>query len=344
MGSRTPRWIKLIAVVATVVAVVWLLAPVGHVVQMVVLGALLAYLLDPLANRVEARGARRGVAAFVVFVGFILVLGVPLVLLAPVLADQIRSFQTLDLSAASEAVSALEAWLGDRLAPLGVPAPDLNERMSEFAASHVGDIVGIVPGVLGLATQLLVIPFVGFFLLKDGRRFRKGFISLVPNRYFEFTLNVLRKADAQLGGYLRGQLLAATIVGLLATLTLWVLDVEYYFIIGTVAGLANMIPFLGPIIGAALAVVVAALTTGTFAKTIPILVSFALIQLIDNVGSQPLLLSRNVELHPVAILIVLLVAGELFGVLGLFLAVPAAAVLKVLAQEFITTFRLYRFA
>lgn len=335
-----PRWVKLLAAAAVGVGVVWLLAPVSHVVQMVVLGALLAYLLDPLANRVEASGMGRGAASAVVFAGFLLVLGVPLVLLAPTLAGQIASLQELDLSAASDALPTAERWLAERLAPLGVRPPDLQARLGAFVEDHA---VGLVPGALGLVTQLVVIPFIGFFLLKDGRRFRKGFISLVPNRYFEFTLNVLRKADAQLGGYLRGQLLAALIVGLLSTLALWLIGVDYYFLIGLVAGLANLIPFLGPIIGATVAIVVAAVTTGSFALTLPIVFAFVVIQLIDNVGTQPLVLSRNVEMHPLVILVVLLVAGELFGLLGLLLAVPAAAVLKVLVQESVTTFRRYQF-
>ena len=344
MGWQMPRWAKLAAFVLALVVVFWALAPISNVVQMVVLGALLAYLLDPLANAVEARGLSRGRAALVVFVGFVIVLGVPLYLLAPVLAEQVRSLQEVDLSVASDAIAAAEAWLDRRLASLGVRAPDLNARIAALASEHVGSVVGIVPGVLGLATQLLVIPFIGFFLLKDGRRLRKIFISLIPNRYFEFTLNVLRKADNQLGGYLRGQLLAATLVGLLATLAMWLLDVQYYFLIGLVAGVSNLIPFLGPLIGATLAVVVAAVTTGTFVKTLPIILAFGAIQLIDNVGSQPLLLSRNVELHPVAILIVLLISAELFGLLGLLLAVPTAAMIKVFVQEFVTTFRRYQFS
>ncbi len=344
MRSRMPGWARLVALVVGVGAVVWMLGPVGEVAQMVILGALLAYLLDPLANRIEAQGLRRAQAAALVFAGLLVGIGVPLVLLAPVLADQVRSLQEIDLSAASEAMAAVERWLGARLAPLGMRPPDLQGRLAAFAADHLDDAVGLVPGVLGLVIQLVMIPFIGFFLLKDGRRFRKGFISLVPNRYFEFTLNVLHKADSQLGGYLRGQLLAATLVGLLSTLALWILDVEYYFLIGLVAGLANLIPFLGPLIGASLAVVVAVVTTGSFVKTVPILIAFGTIQLIDNVVAQPLLISRNVELHPLAVLIVLLVAGELFGLVGLLLAVPAAAVLKVFVQESVTTFRRYQFS
>ncbi len=340
-----PRWAKGLLLGASAAAGVWLLAPVGHVVQMVVLGALLAYLLDPLVGRLEARGLERGAASAVVFFGFLLGLGIPLALFSPALAAQILALQSgLDLTAATELMEDVERWLGARLAPLGVEAPDLRGWVAGFTERHLGDVVAFVPGVLGLAVQTVVVPVVAFFLLRDGRRFRKGFISLVPNRYFEFTLNALRRADAQLGGYLRGQLLAAAIVGLLATLALWLIGVEYYFIIGTIAGVANLIPFLGPFIGGVVAVAVSAVTTGSFEQAGPIAVSFAVIQMIDNFISQPLLLAQNVELHPLAILLVLLVAGEVFGILGLLLAVPVAAMAKVLVQEFVTTFRSYRFS
>ncbi len=339
-----PRWAKLLLIALAVVAAGWLLAPVGGVVQLIVLGALLAYLLDPLVVWLEARGISRGWASASVFVGLFVVIGVPLILLFPSLAAQISSLQEgIDLEAASDVMEEVEQWLGGRLAPLGIPQPDLRGRMGEFASEHLADVVGFVPGVLGLLTQVIVVPVIAFFVLKDGRRFRRRFISAVPNRYFEFSLNALRKADAQLGGYLRGQLLAALIVGLLATFALWLIGVDYYFLLGAVAGLANLIPFLGPLIGGVVAVAASVTTTGALDQVLPIVVAFSIIQLIDNLGSQPLLLSRNVELHPLVILLVLLAASEALGLIGLLLAVPAAAVLKVLVQEFVTTFRSYQF-
>ena len=339
-----PRWGKVLLIAVAAGVVVALLWPVRGVVQLLVLGGLLAYLLDPLAVWLEARGLRRGWASVAVFGGLIVLVGVPLAVFFPALANQVAGLQDgIDLEVASDVLGEIEQWLGDRLAPLGVARPDLRERVAAFTTEHLDELVGFVPGVLGLVTQFVIVPVIAFFLLKDGRRFRRAFISAVPNRYFEFTLNALRKADAQLGGYLRGQLLAAFIVGLLATFALWLIGVEYYFLVGAAAGVANLIPFLGPFIGGIIAIAVSAVTTGTLDDVLPIAVAFTVIQLIDNLGSQPLLLSRNVELHPLVILLVLLAAGEAFGLLGLLLAVPTAAVLKVLVQEFVTTFRSYRF-
>ncbi|MDX1531090.1 MAG: AI-2E family transporter [Rhodothermales bacterium] len=344
MEPRTSLWIRLALLVALAVGVVWLLAPLGAVVQVVLLGALLAYLLDPLANRLEARGMGRTAAAALVFVGLLALLVGPVVVLAPALSEQVQSLQEFDVSQAIVALERIEAWMEARLAPLGVGELDLQGRAAAFAAAHVADALNVLPGVLGLLVQLVMIPFVAFLLLRDGRRFRKGFISLVPNRYFEFTLNVLHKADEQLGGYLRGQLLCATVVAMLSIVALWLLGVEYYVLVGIVAGLANLIPFLGPAIGALTAIAVDVATTGGFDKVLPIVVAFAIIQTIDNVGTQPVLLSRNVELHPLVILIVLLIANQIFGFLGLLLAVPAAAMVKVFVQETVTTLRRYRFS
>lgn len=339
-----PNWAKALGLLAFAAAA-WLLAPVGDVVVLVVLGTLLAYLLDPLAVWLEARGMGRGLAAASIFAGLFVVIGVPLGLSMPALVRQVAALQEgIDLEATSELLAEIEQWLGDRLELLGGARPDLRAQVSVLLSEHLYDVVGFVPDVLALATQIVIVPVIAFFMLKDGRRFRRGFIGLVPNRYFEFTLNALRKADLQLGGYLRGQFLAALLVGLLATLALWLIGVDYYFIIGAVAGLANLIPFLGPLIGGAVAIAVSVATTGSFEQVALIVVAFSVIQLIDNLGSQPLLLSRNVELHPLVILLVLLAAGELFGLLGLLLAVPAAAVTKVLVQEFVTTFRSYRFS
>ena len=340
-----PRWTKPLAFLVLAAAALWLLAPVADIVVLLVLGMLLAYLLDPLAVRLEARGLSRTAAAVTLFAGLVLVIGVPLGLLMPSLIAQVTALQSgVDLEAATALLEQAEGWIGERLAPLGVVPPNLREQVAIFLSEHLYDVVGFVPGALALVTQLLIVPVIGFFMLKDGRRYRRAFISLVPNRYFEFTLNALHKADLQLGGYLRGQLLAALVVSLLSTLALWLIGVDFYLIVGLVAGLANLIPFLGPLIGGFVAVVVSVVTTGTLVHVPLIVIAFVAIQFIDNLLVQPLVLSRNVELQPVAILLVLLAAGEVFGLLGLLLAVPAAAVAKVLVVEFVTTFRSYRFS
>ena len=345
MEQSIPLWIKIALLAALAVGLFWVLASVPGIVTLVVLGALLAYLFDPLVNRLEARGLGRTLATVVVFVGTLLVIATLLVLFFPAVAAQARAIQTgFDVERARTVVEDLEVLLEVRLAALGVEDLDLMSNVQQVVVTNVDDLLNYVPGVLSLVTQLVIIPFIMFFLLKDGRRIKKGFINLVPNRYFEFTLNVLHKTDVQLGNYLRGQLIASLVVALLSIVALWLLRVDYFVLIGLFAGLTNMIPYLGPIAGATVAALVSVITTGGFATVLPIIIAFVVIQAIDNAGVQPLVLARNVNLHPLLILLTLIIAGKFFGVLGLLLAVPATAVLKVFVQETFANLRRYRLA
>ena len=248
------------------------------------------------------------------------------------------------MEGARAAIEDVEGWLEARLAVLGVEDLDILGVLQQFIVTNVDDVLNYVPSVVVLIAQLGIFPFIMFFLLKDGRRIRKGFINLVPNRYFEFTLNVLHKTDVQLGNYLRGQLIASSVVALLSIAALWLLEVDYFVLIGLFAGLTNMIPYLGPVTGATVAALISVITTGNFDTVLPIIAAFVVIQAIDNVGVSPIVLARNVKLHPLLILLTLIIAGKFFGFLGLLLAVPVTAVLKVFVQETLTNLRRYHLA
>jgi putative permease len=189
---------------------------------------------------------------------------------------------------------------------------------------------------------MVIIPFAVFFLLKDGRKMKKAFVSLIPNRYFEMVLNILHKTDEQLGGYLRGQFYDATIVGVLATIALWILGVPYFSLIGIFAGLSNMIPYVGPLVGGATAVFVVLFNDGSGQQVMFVIMAFIIIQLIDNVLIQPLVVAKSVNLHPLLIIFAVIIGGQFFGILGMLLAVPATGVIKVLTLEFYTGFRKYK--
>jgi len=344
MERNTTQWLKTLLWMVVGVGLVFLLYALGQIVRLVVIGTMLAYLLDPLARMMETRGVHRTVATVVIFLGLGLVIALLLFFLFPVVVAQLQAIQEgLTLERTRALIRVVEVWLSARLAFLGADPVNLLEQGEGFVRDHVADILNYVPGVVSILGDFVVVPFIMFFMLKDGRSIKKGLINSVPNRYFEFALNVQHKMDVQLGNYLRGQLLAALIVGILSTLALWILDVEYYLVIGVFAGLANLVPYLGPFIGAATAVIVSLFTNEAPGQVLLILAAFAGIQLIDNTFTQALIIARNVKLHPVVVLLAVLVGGHFFGFLGLLLAVPVTAVLKVFIQETIHNARRYRF-
>ena len=200
----------------------------------------------------------------------------------------------------------------------------------------------ILGNVVSLVTTVIIIPFAVFFLLKDGPAMMKNLFSMIPNRYFEMSLNMMYKIDQQLGGYLRGQFFDALIVGILAIIALWILDVKYFFLIGIFAGLSNMIPYVGPLVGGSAAILVVLMTGGSGITMLLVVAAFLIIQLADNVLIQPLVVARSVDLHPLLIIFSVIIGGQFFGIMGMLLAVPATGIIKVLMSELYRGVRKYK--
>ncbi len=334
METVARRWLLLTALIVLAAAALYLLQPLAGLVQLVLIGALLAYLADPLVRRLERRGWRRTPATSVLFTVIMLITSVAFVYLFPKLFQQLSALQEgVDLMAANDRLGQLEAQLNDLITTLGLSPVDVSGTLRAVAERYLQDALGLIPELLVLIANLVLIPLIMFFFMKDGRAMKKYVIGLIPNRYFEFALTVVHQMDQQLGSYLRGKLTASLVVSILSVPTLWLLGIEYALVLGAFNGFANLIPYLGPFLGGLLAIGVTALGTGTFADAPAIAIAFFVIQLIDNALLQPLVLSREVELHPLTIVLVVLAGGQFFGVLGLFLAVPAAAIVKVVLRE-----------
>ena len=181
---------------------------------------------------------------------------------------------------------------------------------------------------------MVLVPFVAFFFLKEGRRTTRAMVEMVPNAYFEMTLNLVHSINNSIGGYIRGQLLAVSVVASLSVTGLMLLDLPYAIPVGIVAGLANMIPYLGPVIGIASATGVALATAKRYgAMLVKVVVLFLCIQIVDNVLVQPIVVARSVDLHPLVVLTVVMIGSELWGMVGMLIAVPVTGILKVSVQR-----------
>jgi putative permease len=322
-----------------------LLISIGDLVKVVVISALLAYIIDPLAVFLESRGMSRRSATVIMFVSMVFCVAIGLFLLLPVLSGEIMAIRDgLDSTQATSMVSKIEEGLKNRFSFFGIRNLDLVNKthgamvsIGDWMFSHLLDMVSLV-------TDMVIIPFIVFFLLKDGRELKKQLISMVPNRYFEFSLNMLYKMDLQLGNYLRGQFLDAVIFGIMSVFSLWLLNVKYFVAIGVFAGLANLIPFLGPVAGAAPAMIVSVIDTGSLIPAIYVLLAFVAMKLIDDSLIQPLVVARSVDMHPLLVLLAIIIGGKLFGILGMLVAVPVTGFLKVILREGVVNFRKYHWA
>ena len=309
--------------------------------SLVVVGAVLAYLLVPIVNRLERRGIRRTLGATLVLVVLSIGLVVLGIWLVPLLSEQAAGLQ--DKWQSGELLGLLERAEA-RLASLLPVEPGqlgLVEAAQQAIQADGDPLIIYLPDMLEMLGNAFLVPFVLFALLKDGPNVRRRLVGLVPNAYFEFAMSVLYKADAHLGDYLRGQALIAVLVGVSTAIGLGLLDVKYFLVLGLLTGLANFVPYVGFVVSAALTIAVSVLATGGFEQAVWVAVLFVVLQSIENVVFQPWITGKNVSMHPVLVLLAILLGGRIGGVLGMALGVPAAAILKVVAVETVVNLRRY---
>jgi predicted PurR-regulated permease PerM len=209
----------------------YLLVSGGHLVKLVIISALLAYIIDPLASALESRGLSRAAATTIIFIVIVGVMSVAFLVIAPVLVKQLMAIQSSFKAGSADAMlQRLERALQAYFTAFDFRDLNLSERLQALTGSAAQWIFAHIMDFVSLLTNIILIPFMVFFFLKDGRQFKKHLVGLVPNRYFELTLNLIYKMDLQLGNYLRGQFLDALIIGVLSTGALWLLNVKYFFL------------------------------------------------------------------------------------------------------------------
>jgi putative permease len=346
MSRPAIRWLSLALLLLALTLVALTVLTVSGLARLLIISALLAYVLHPVASWLESLGLNRTGATLLVFLilgGLIAGLGL---LLYPVLTGQLQALQNGEYDRqASAFIDRAQGFIRTKFAFLGLAKLDLAQEAEQSRAA-MGKMVSkfVLASLFPSLTQLVAIPFISFFLLKDAREMKKWAIGLVPNRYFEFSLDLLYKMDMALGNFLRGQFLDALLFGLLTTLAMGLLHVKYFLFIGLFAGLANLIPYVGPIAGASLAVIDVLLTTSDLTRVAAVLLAFLIVKLLDDALIQPLTLARSVRMHPLIVLLAIFIGGHFFGILGMLLAVPAAGFLKVALDASLSLVRKYRFS
>ncbi len=218
----------------------------------------------------------------------------------------------------------------------------VNEKGREMMNALVGKSSAFMEGVFSGLALLVIVPFAVFFFLKEGRRITHELIELVPNAYFELCLSLIYQINGQIGGYLRGQMLETAIVGLLSVIALTIIGLPNAIPIGLMAGMANVIPYLGPLIGGITASVVALSTGGGGTMVLYVIVAFAIIQMLDNLVVQPLIVAKSVDLHPLLVMLVVSIGSQLLGIMGMLIAVPFTGILKVSTQTIYRGIKGYR--
>jgi predicted PurR-regulated permease PerM len=196
----------------------------------------------------------------------------------------------------------------------------------------LGGISGLATGLLRLLIVLVLGPVIAFYVLVDLPRLRDWSLRHIPPGYRIEATQVGQELSAVMGGYLRGQLLVALFVGSAVTLGMWLIDLPFWLVVGIVAGLTNLVPLLGPFVAGAIGGTIA-LANGGVSFALLVIVVLTVVQQMDNHLISPLVMGQSVQLHPLMVLFALLIAGTLYGFIGLLIAVPTVATGRVLAHH-----------
>lgn len=326
----------------------WLVYLLSPILTPFVVSALLAYLGDPLVDRLEARGLKRTPSVVLVFSVIFLLLSLLLILLLPRLEAQISQLlqklpgylEWLRLNL----LPRLEALLPGEMA--GLEPSALQDALAEnwreaggILASVWASVSGSGLALLGWLANLVLVPVLTFYLLRDWDHLVAGVHALLPRRSEATWTRLARESDEVLGAFLRGQVLVMSALGVIYTTGLWLVGLDFALLIGMIAGLVSFVPYLGLIVGILIAGVASILQVKGIGDLPWVILVFVVGQMLEGTLLTPHLVGERIGLHPVAVIFAVLAGGQLYGFFGILLALPVAALVMVLLRHLLETYR-----
>ncbi|WP_166358997.1 AI-2E family transporter [Pseudomonas akapageensis] len=337
--TDTRRWVWLTVVLVFGALLYWL----HPILSPFLIGIFLAYLADPLVDRLERIGLSRTWGVIAVFALFSLILVILLLVLVPMLAKQLVRLYELAPQMLDWLQHIALPWVQTRLGL--VEGFWKFDKIKSAISEHMGqtsDIVGVVLSqatasglaLLGWLANLVLIPVVSFYLLRDWDLMMARLRGLLPRQREEQVVNLAGECHEVLGAFVRGQLMVMVALGVIYAGGLMLVGLELGLLIGMLAGLAAIVPYMGFVIGIGAAMIAGLFQFGgDLYPLLGIAAVFMVGQALEGMVLTPLLVGDRIGLHPVAVIFAILAGGELFGFTGVLLALPVAAVIMVLVRH-----------
>jgi predicted PurR-regulated permease PerM len=322
-----------VGVAAAVAVIAWIAWQVAVIFPPLILAGAIVFILNPFITRLQRRGIPRVAGVALTYLGFLGVVVIIGLIMFPAIHDQQQNLSERWPSIRTK----MERWVDDRATTLkGTPLEFDRQRITDaFSSTDVSvrdqldRVADVGVRVFHILLVVILTPIFAFYLLVDLPHLKQVADGLIPAGARAEVLVLARRMNAAVGGFFRGQLVVALIVGVMASVGLLIIGLPFWLLIGMLAGLFNMIPLVGPYIGGIPALVIA-LTTREPITGVWVIVVMVAVQQIDNHFISPVVMHRVVKLHPVLVMLALLLGGTLGGFFGLLVAVPTTAVLKIL--------------
>ena len=321
----------------------WLL---GDILLPFVLGAAIAYLLDPIVDRLERLGTGRVLGTILILIAAFFVLFFIFLLLIPLVIDQFR----LLAAAAPDLVTSVQALVLNQIASISPESEALNStvsNLSTMAQEKLGIIFGSVMAsaisLIDVIMLMVITPVVAVYLLVDWDRILEKINELLPLDHASVVRSLASEIDSTLSAFVRGMIAVCLVLGIYYATALSLIGLEFGLIIGFIAGLVSFIPYVGALLGGVLAIGLALIQFwGDFELVALVVGVFIVGQIFEGNILTPKLVGNSVGLHPVSLILALSLFGAFFGFIGLLLAVPLAASAGVILRFFIKKYKMSR--
>ena len=304
----------------------------------ILLSLIVSFLLDPAVQFFETKKISRTLSIFIVY---LLISGLLFLLLLIIGPPNWKGMMQALRADFPRYIGRAVDYLGDLLEVARLHFPfikdyDIAERIRSTSQMVFALILKETPrSALRIGSLLLLVPLFSFFFLRDSRRIMRSLIALTPNRYFEMVLDIYAHVSWQLGHFIRGRILEAMIIGIVVWMGLSLTDIHYTPILAVIAGVTNLVPYIGPLIGMLPGLVIALVDLGLGPQFWWILCVYLLIAqiVLDNFILIPILISKVSNLHPLWVILAIIMGGKLYGVLGMIIGVPIASIINIVIIE-----------
>lgn len=324
---------EIIAIAFVLLGILLVLYLIRGLLAPFIIAFVITFCLSPVVDYMEGEGINRTVAVILLILLTLIILLILWRLTWPTIQTEIGGFQKNAPHYArkiqeglNQGIKLLEKKTG--FIPEGVLQSAVQKGIDHLT-SGTGDITFLMKTVGHVVFTLILIPVIVFFFLKDGRRMKKVLITYVPNKYFETFLTLFHEIGQQISGYIRGQLTDSFIVGVLAIIGLYWFGINYAILIGAVAGIVNIVPYIGPLLGLTFGALLAFIDTGSIVDVVQVAGVLAFVKALDDLVLTPLIVSRSVNVHPLMVMTLISLGAMVHGIWGMLLFVPLYCTMRV---------------
>nr|WP_194395287.1 AI-2E family transporter [Bacillus spizizenii] len=313
----------------------------------IILTGIVFYLLNPIVDFLERRRIRRIYSILLLYLLIIGLITITIVSIIPFLKEQIMSLidnipRYVDVVENQTKQLIGSNFVNQAQQTMNINISDLATKVSDQAATIVNSTFTGVGNFIGALTEIIIsivtVPFILFYLLKDGKKLPVYILKFVPTRLKEQTYTVLSEMNHRLSSYIRGQIIVSFCIGFLLFIGYLIIGLDYASLLAVIAACTSIVPYLGPTIAITPAIIIAIVTSPLM--LLKLVIVWTIVQLIEGKLISPQIMGKNLHIHPITIIFLLLTAGKLFGVVGIILAIPGYAVAKVITTHLFDWFKM----